>query len=76
MFVKYLPSELDNEGLSSLFGRFGKIISAKVMIDTFTSSSLGYGYVEINAVIYCYTTHMQTYSRDFSVSKHRSLENK
>lgn len=45
VFVKYLPSELDNMGLSSLFNRFGKILSAKVMIDTYTGGSLGYGYV-------------------------------
>lgn len=45
VFVKYLPPEIDNDGLLAMFGVFGKIVSAKVMVDQETGLSLGYGYV-------------------------------
>lgn len=45
VFVKYLPSELDDEGLRELFSPFGEIVSSKVMVDHQTKTSLGYGFV-------------------------------
>eukprot|EP00741_Cyanophora_paradoxa_P015721 tig00020904_g15177.t1 len=45
VFVKYLPSELTDQGLYQLFSPFGGIVSAKVMVDHQTGNSLGYGFV-------------------------------
>lgn len=45
IFVKYLPPDVDDEGLRALFAPYGEIISSKVMIDHQTGMSLGYGYV-------------------------------
>jgi RNA recognition motif-containing protein len=44
VFIKYLPPELTDSGLYSLFLRFGEIVSCKVMVDPITGHSLGYGY--------------------------------
>jgi len=45
VFVKYLPSDVTDSVLYTMFADFGKIISAKVMIDHQTGTSLGYGFV-------------------------------
>lgn len=45
VFVKYLPSEMDDEGLRDLFSPYGEIVSSKVMVDHQTKTSLGYGFV-------------------------------
>lgn len=47
VFVKYLPPEMKERELSNLFSPFGGIVSAKVMVDPHSGSSLGYGYVKI-----------------------------
>lgn len=44
VFIKYLPTELTNTGLFTLFSQFGEITSCKVMVDPVTGFSLGYGY--------------------------------
>jgi RNA recognition motif-containing protein len=58
LFIKYLPSNVDDEKLKEcffffvvkdqffeVFSRFGDVISAKVMVDSICSESLGYGFV-------------------------------
>lgn len=45
VFIKYLPTDLTNTGLYTLFSQFGEITSCKVMVDPLTGYSLGYGYV-------------------------------
>ena len=45
VFIKYLPTDLTNTGLYTLFSQFGEITSCKVMVDPITGYSLGYGYV-------------------------------
>lgn len=45
VFVKYLPADVDDSRLRSLFSPFGSIVSAKVMVEVHTGTSLGYGYV-------------------------------
>jgi len=45
VFVKYLPPELTDSSLHSLFQPFGEIVSSKVMVDHQTGASLGYGFV-------------------------------
>lgn len=45
VFVKYLPLELTNTGLFTLFSQFGEIKSCKVMVDPVSGKSLGFGYV-------------------------------
>lgn len=44
VFIKFLPSEVNDAGLYSLFSQFGEIVSCKVMVDTQTGASLGYGF--------------------------------
>lgn len=46
VFVKYLPPDIDSAGLHELFATYGKIVSAKVMVNQETGQSLGYGYVQ------------------------------
>lgn len=43
VFVKFLPPTVDDVELSSLFSKFGTIVSCKVMINQVTGVSLGYG---------------------------------
>lgn len=45
VFVKYLPPEVDSDGLEALFESYGTIVSAKVMVNQETGASLGYGYL-------------------------------
>lgn len=45
VFVKFLPTEVTDTGLYTMFSKFGEITSYKVMVDPYTGSSLGYGYV-------------------------------
>ena len=45
VFVKFLPSSIDDIHLHHLFSPYGRIVSAKVMVDPRTWRSLGYGYV-------------------------------
>ena len=45
VFIKYLPTDMTNTGLFTLFSQFGEITSCKVMVDPITGYSLGYGYV-------------------------------
>lgn len=49
VFVKYLPSALDDAGLAELFATCGTIKSAKVMVDHQTGLSLGFGFVRFSA---------------------------
>jgi len=48
VFVKYLPSELTDTGLYTLFAPFGTITSSKVMVDHNSGHSLGYGFVRFS----------------------------
>ena len=45
VFVKYLPPEMNDHGLRELFADCGAIVSAKVMINSASGRSLGFGYV-------------------------------
>lgn len=45
VFVKYLPSALDDEELCKLFQPYGAILSSKIMVDPNSHKSLGFGYV-------------------------------
>lgn len=47
LFVGGLPYSIDNQKLNDLFATFGKIISAVVITDKFTSQSKGFGFVEM-----------------------------
>jgi len=46
VFVSSLPLDYDEEALKVLFMSFGKVISAKVMVDFVTGTSKGYGFVK------------------------------
>lgn len=45
VFVKYLPAEVGDGDLRALFASCGEIVSAKVMKDGSSGSSMGYGFV-------------------------------
>lgn len=45
VFVKFLPTTVDDVQLHDLFSSFGTIVSSKVMVNQITGASLGYGYV-------------------------------
>lgn len=45
VFVKFLPADIDDNGLRSLFVQCGTIISSKVMVNQSNGESLGYGFV-------------------------------
>lgn len=47
VFVKHLPQEMGDAKLRQLFAPFGSIISARVMLDVESGSSLGYGYISL-----------------------------
>jgi len=48
LFVKYLPSNMDDGGLRALFSSHGQVLSAKVMVDHNTGASLGFGYAQFH----------------------------
>eukprot|EP00002_Diphylleia_rotans_P023135 TRINITY_DN4546_c0_g1_i1.p1 TRINITY_DN4546_c0_g1~~TRINITY_DN4546_c0_g1_i1.p1 ORF type:complete len:467 (+),score=84.83 TRINITY_DN4546_c0_g1_i1:116-1516(+) len=45
VFVKFLPSDVDDGKLHDMFSEYGHIDSSKVMIDHQTGESLGFGFV-------------------------------
>lgn len=48
IFVTKLSPDTTQEDLQSLFGQFGAVSSAKVIIDRETGNSKGYGFVEMD----------------------------
>ena len=49
LYVGNLPYEVKEEELQDLFGQFGEVISAKVIMDRETGRARGFGFVEMNA---------------------------
>jgi RNA recognition motif-containing protein len=49
IFVGNLPFSVTDASLRSNFGEFGKVTSAKVMIDRDTDKSKGFGFVEMES---------------------------
>jgi RNA recognition motif-containing protein len=47
MFVGGLPYEVDEAKLREMFGPYGKVVSAKVIIDRETGRSKGFGFIEM-----------------------------
>jgi len=47
IYVSNLGYSLQDEDLSKLFGEYGNVSSAKVIMDKFTSRSKGFGFVEM-----------------------------
>lgn len=45
VFVKYLPTHMNDASLRELFSSCGRVVSAKVMVDQSTGLSLGFGFV-------------------------------
>jgi RNA recognition motif-containing protein len=48
MFVGGLPYEVDEAKLRELFGPYGKVVGAKVIMDRETGRSKGFGFVEMS----------------------------
>jgi RNA recognition motif-containing protein len=47
IFVAGLPYDLDDAELEEIFEKFGKVVSAKVVLDKETGKSKGFGFVEM-----------------------------
>jgi len=47
LFVAGLPYDLDDAELEEIFEKFGKVLSAKVVMDRETGKSKGFGFVEM-----------------------------
>lgn len=47
IYVGYLPDNFNDEKLKEKFAAFGKVASAKVIIDRETGHSKGFGFVEM-----------------------------
>ena len=48
LYVKHLNKNIDDERLKEMFSSFGKIISAKVMIDSSSNQSRGFGFINFS----------------------------
>ncbi len=46
LFVSNLAWEVNDEKLAEIFGSFGKVINASVILDKMTGKSRGFGFVE------------------------------
>ena len=47
IFVAGLPYDLDDAELEEIFEKFGKVVSAKVVMDKETGKSKGFGFVDM-----------------------------
>lgn len=48
IYVGYLPDNFNDEQLRSKFAEFGRVTSAKVIMDRDTRESKGFGFVEMS----------------------------
>jgi len=48
LFVGSLPFNIVESELSELFGQFGSVVSAKIIVDQFSGESKGFGFVEMS----------------------------
>ena len=48
LFVGSLPYDIVKSELSELFGQFGSVVSAKLIVDPFSGESKGFGFVEMS----------------------------
>lgn len=49
IYVGNLSYEVNDSDLNTAFGRFGRVSSAKVISDTYTGKSKGFGFVEMES---------------------------
>ena len=49
IYVRNIPEVITNEELSSLFEAYGRVVSARVMVDKKTQRCHGYGFVEMSS---------------------------
>jgi RNA recognition motif-containing protein len=47
LFVKNIERSINEAQLESLFAKFGEIVSAKIIYDTITWESKGFGFIEM-----------------------------
>ena len=49
LFVGSLSFEITDSELEDLFKQYGEVLSARVIVDKYTSRSRGFGFVEMNS---------------------------
>jgi len=49
LYVGKLPYSTTDQSLAELFGQYGQVLSATVIVDRETGRSKGFGFVEINS---------------------------
>ncbi len=49
LFIGSLPYNIVESELSELFGEFGSVVSAKLIVDQFSRESKGFGFVEMSS---------------------------
>ncbi|HPO49451.1 MAG TPA: RNA-binding protein [Spirochaetota bacterium] len=49
IYVGNLPYSVNEESLNEIFGAFGSVVSAKVIMDMNTKRSKGFGFVEMSS---------------------------
>lgn len=48
LFVGSLPYNITESELTTLFSKFGSVVSAKLIIDQFSGNAKGFGFVEMS----------------------------
>ena len=49
LYVGNISYEMSEDDLTSTFGKYGEVVSVKIINDKFTGRSRGFGFVEINS---------------------------
>ena len=47
LFIGSLPHNITEDELAELFGSYGNVVTAKIIMDHFTGRSKGFGFVEM-----------------------------
>ena len=66
IYVGNLPYQVDNQQLQDLFGQYGTVTSARVIMDKFSGESKGFGFVEMPDNTEAQAAIQATNEQDFS----------
>lgn len=65
LYVGNLSYGTSEDGLRNLFGQFGSVVSAKIIIDRETGNSKGFGFIEMETEDEANAAIMATNGREF-----------